>query len=304
MKRSLVALALVGLAGSVASAQWTDNFDSYSPGSLSAGGWRGWDGNAGAQGIVTTQRVRSAPNSLESSGAVDAIRQFGLTSGAWEMRAWQFIPAAWTQGVDQITYFIMQNNYNDLGPYAWAVQLQFDSFLDTVSDFDQRPANTPVALVFDQWVEIVVEFDLDNNTMTATYNGQQITTGDWTVPNNVFPAGSPNPVEFDTLDIYANNSTAVFYDDMSLQPVGGPACRPDLTTTAVPGSAGYGVPNGVLNNDDFFYYLAQFAAGNLAVADMTTTAVPGSAGYGVPNGVINNDDFFFYLSIFAEGCTP
>jgi hypothetical protein len=83
---------------------------------------------------------------------------------------------------------------------------------------------------------------------------------------------------------------------------GGTTCEPDLTTTAVPGSAGYGVPNGVLNNDDFFYYLSQFAANNLAVADLTTTAVPGSAGYGVPNGVINNDDFFYYLAIFAAGC--
>jgi len=80
------------------------------------------------------------------------------------------------------------------------------------------------------------------------------------------------------------------------------ACRPDLTTTAIPGTPGYGVPNGVVNNDDFFYYLAQFAAGNVAVADMTTTAIPGSPGYGVPNGVVNNDDFFYYLQQFAAGC--
>jgi len=80
------------------------------------------------------------------------------------------------------------------------------------------------------------------------------------------------------------------------------ACRPDLTTGAIPGQPGYGVPNGILNNDDFFYYLSQFAAGNLAVADLTTSAIPGSPGYGVPNGVLNNDDFFFYLTIFAAGC--
>ena len=79
-------------------------------------------------------------------------------------------------------------------------------------------------------------------------------------------------------------------------------CEPDLTTTAIPGSPGYGIPNGTLNNDDFFYYLAQFAAGNLAVADMTTTAIPGSPGYGIPNGILNNDDFFYYLSLFAAGC--
>jgi len=79
-------------------------------------------------------------------------------------------------------------------------------------------------------------------------------------------------------------------------------CRADLTSSAIPGTPGYGVPNGILNNDDFFYYLSQFAAGNLAVADMTTTAIPGSPGYGVPNGIINNDDFFYYLNIFANGC--
>ncbi|MEZ6235422.1 MAG: choice-of-anchor B family protein [Phycisphaerales bacterium] len=81
-----------------------------------------------------------------------------------------------------------------------------------------------------------------------------------------------------------------------------PACQPDLTTGAVAGQPGYGVPNGVLNNDDFFYYLAQFASGNVAVADLTTGAVVGQPGYGVPNGIITNDDFFYYLAIFAAGC--
>jgi len=80
------------------------------------------------------------------------------------------------------------------------------------------------------------------------------------------------------------------------------ACRLDLTTGAVPGGPGYGVPNGVLSNDDFFYYVAQFAQGNLGVADLTAGAVPGSPGYGVPNGILSNDDFFFYLSLFAAGC--
>jgi len=81
-----------------------------------------------------------------------------------------------------------------------------------------------------------------------------------------------------------------------------PACEPDLTTGAIPGQPGYGVANGVLNNDDFFYYLAQFAAGNVPVADLTTGAIPGQPGYGVPNGILNNDDFFYYLAIFAAGC--
>ncbi len=100
----------------------------------------------------------------------------------------------------------------------------------------------------------------------------------------------------------APNNLRQSVDNFDMSGGGGPTCEPDLTTGAIPGQPGYGIPNGVLNNDDFFYYLAQFAAGNLAVADLTTSAIPGSPGYGVPNGVLNNDDFFFYLSLFAAGC--
>ena len=80
------------------------------------------------------------------------------------------------------------------------------------------------------------------------------------------------------------------------------ACPADLTTTAVPGAPGYGVPDGVLSNEDFFYYLAQFAEHNLEVADLTTTAVPGAPGFGVPDGVLTNEDFFYYLLLFSAGC--
>jgi hypothetical protein len=78
--------------------------------------------------------------------------------------------------------------------------------------------------------------------------------------------------------------------------------RAGPTSTAIAGQTGYGSPNGVVNNDDFFYFLAHFAAGNLAVCDMTTTAIAGQPGYGAPDGVLNNDDFFYYLALFAAGC--
>ncbi len=81
-----------------------------------------------------------------------------------------------------------------------------------------------------------------------------------------------------------------------------PQCAPDLTASNLPGTFGYGQPNGVLNSSDFFYFLSAYSAGNTAVADVTTFAVPGSAGHGAPNGIINNDDFFYYLTAYAAGC--
>jgi len=79
-------------------------------------------------------------------------------------------------------------------------------------------------------------------------------------------------------------------------------CAPDLTHGAQPGRPGYGVPDAILDSGDFFYFLAAYSAGNLAVADLTATAIPGTPGYGVPDGVLNNDDFFYYLGLFAAGC--
>jgi len=80
-----------------------------------------------------------------------------------------------------------------------------------------------------------------------------------------------------------------------------PPCPADLTATAVVGGPGFGVPDERLTNDDFFYYLIQFANGS-AAADLTTSAVRGSEGFGEPNGTLNNDDFFYYLYVFARGC--
>jgi hypothetical protein len=88
-------------------------------------------------------------------------------------------------------------------------------------------------------------------------------------------------------------------------------CPADLTGSAVPGQPGFGVPDGMINNDDFFYYLVLFSQSIgcgpgpnpcPTPPDLTTTAIPGAPGYGVPDGNLQNDDFFYYLLLFAAGC--
>jgi len=68
-------------------------------------------------------------------------------------------------------------------------------------------------------------------------------------------------------------------------------CPADLT-----GPDGSGAPDGVLDANDFFFYLSLFASGD-AGADLTD-----AGGSGNPDGIIDANDFFFYLQLFAAGC--
>ncbi|MEZ6233830.1 MAG: GC-type dockerin domain-anchored protein [Phycisphaerales bacterium] len=88
-------------------------------------------------------------------------------------------------------------------------------------------------------------------------------------------------------------------------------CQPDLTGSALPGQPGYGVPDGIVNSDDFFYYLTLFtesigcgAPGTPCTSppDFTSTSLPGTPGYGVADGILQNDDFFYFLTLYAAGC--
>ncbi|MCB9845093.1 MAG: hypothetical protein H6811_03785 [Phycisphaeraceae bacterium] len=80
-----------------------------------------------------------------------------------------------------------------------------------------------------------------------------------------------------------------------------PPCVADLTGSNDPNDPGYGVPDGTVDADDFFYFLDLFASGD-PDADLTGSSDPDSGSYGVPDGVIDADDFFYYLDRFSAGC--
>ncbi|MFG0286032.1 MAG: hypothetical protein ACF8R7_16565 [Phycisphaerales bacterium JB039] len=200
-----VALALAGAA----QAQWSDNFDSYATGSLLTGGWDGWDGSAAAAGIVTTDQALSGPNSLEISGGADAVHPFsGYTSGQWTLSAWNYIA---TGDLTADTYFIVNNQYNPGGPYTWAVEMQFD--VDTATVMDDFRAHTPIPVVFDQWVELRFEIDLDADTIDSYYNGTLLSSGQYT-------RAAGDPLEIANIDLFTTGARS-YYDDISLIPAPG-----------------------------------------------------------------------------------
>jgi hypothetical protein len=211
MKKSvLIALAAIAVAPAAAMAQWSDNFDSYGPGTINGqGGWQGWDNVPAAAGTVTAAVARSSPNSQLIQNGSDSVQRFNINAGQWSFRAWQFIPQNYTGD----TYVILNNQYNDGGPWSWAVQMLFQGSTGLVLDDNGRTENS-ISFVRGAWAEVRVDFDLTTNTIAEYYNGALLSTGTW---------AAGGPVGLAALDLYSAGGTAVYYDDLSVSRVPAPS---------------------------------------------------------------------------------
>ena len=70
-----------------------------------------------------------------------------------------------------------------------------------------------MAYLTDQWVEIRVEIDLDNDTQSFFYNNVLLYSGTWS--GEVSGGGVTS---IGAVDLFANGSSVVYYDDLSLAP--------------------------------------------------------------------------------------
>jgi hypothetical protein len=120
---------------------------------------------------------------------------------------YQYIPT----GLTSVTYFIINNEYADGGPYDWAMETHMDPATMKVWDQLRDPGQTTAAtLVLDKWIEVRTEIDLDANYMEHFYNGQKISSGIW----NAFGGGA---VAIANLDLYGPHSQPVYWDDLALK---------------------------------------------------------------------------------------
>jgi hypothetical protein len=266
-----IGILALALAAGTASAQWSDNFDGYSNGTVlyGVGGWSGWDGDQTAAGTVSDAQSSSAPHSIAvGNGGSDAVRPVsGYTSGQWTFSCNVYVPS----DLDGITYFLLLNDYADFGPYDWAVEIDMDPAAGTAKSVFRDPnGDTAAPLVYDQWVPIRVDFDLDNNTGDVYYNGALIGAGTWDAYS-----GS-GILEFETVDLYAPHGATVYYDDLVLAPAGDPCLD------------GYANCNGdgAVNTQDFLCYLGLWSSGNLA-ADCNG------------DNTVNTQDFLCYLGLWS-----
>lgn len=216
MKRLFMMSCAVLAVTAASQAYWSENFDSYDVGTklYNVGGWTGWDDVEAAAGTVCDEFALSGPNSLGVSNSLgnDAIHPFGpFDSGAWVFTGYQYIPS----GLDGLTYFIMNNVYNHGGPQEWAIEMHMDPATGMVNENIHDPDGVYAApIVYDDWVEIRVEFDLDADSFEAYYNSASIASGTWTSAN--YPT-----LGFANVDLYAPHDNPVYWDNFSLVPAPG-----------------------------------------------------------------------------------
>ena len=202
---------------------WTEDFDSYPDGGQLAGlgGWKGWDDDPAFSAPVTQTQANSQPQSVKIDGAADLVHDYCTTgTGAWSHSAWQYIPSDFDSvGGDQFagTYFVLLNTYNTLGPYNWSVQVQLDSNDGLLKVFHGDGVNTiDVPYVTDRWVKIQTVIDLDNDWTQIYYDDALITEYTWT--GGVLGEGG-GALDIAAVDLFANGSTSVYYDDLVLEPI-------------------------------------------------------------------------------------
>ena len=206
------AAPVVSLDAPLAGVNWIDHFDTYVTGSQMhlQGGWKGWDSSPAAGALTSSTQARSPLNSVDVLAGTDLVHEYtGYTTGTWTYTAWQYIPTGMTGN----QYFILLNTYADAGTNNWSTQVCFNSVAGTVVDDIPGDCSTAgtVSIVFDQWVELRVVIDLDANTQTFFYNGQLVYSDTWT--EHISGGGVANIA---AVDLFANGSTSVFYDDISL----------------------------------------------------------------------------------------
>lgn len=218
LQTSCVFSALFLAAALPASADWSDNFDSYPTGSVAGqGGWQGWTGNAAVAGTVSTTFASSGPNSLQLVAGNDTVQPFtGVNSGSWTLSFQQYLPSSSSGS----SWTILMNQYpNNLN---WSVQVLADLSAGLIGVFDGAGTQQGVtlSLVRDQWVNMRFDINLSANSVTSYYNNTLFGTMPW-------QSGGINQLQ--GLDLYPDEGAgtaqvgAIYYDNFQLTAVPEPS---------------------------------------------------------------------------------
>ncbi len=194
---------------------WIEPFDIYLPGE-GVIGWRGWSGrddDPELDAIITPQIFLSPPASLDVRENANVVKPFeNVTEGQWHFSCWTYIPNGY-QGGSTLALF---DEYQHNGPQHPGLISQFDSNTGQIFFLCGDPNPVQVPYIVDQWVPIDVVVDLENDHCVVFYDQQPVCEYAWTA--GAFGDGSGQPA-IAAVNLWANGSASVFYDDMILVPI-------------------------------------------------------------------------------------
>ncbi len=213
------------LRGQIRVLPWEENFERYATNSSmhGQGGWKGWDNDPVGTAYVTDTPSLSPPHSVDIAGNSDLVHEFsGCDSGKWAFTAWSYVPGDFVSGGSDPflgSFFIMLNTYADGGLHEnsdWSVQMNFDSNDGMLKVYHGNGLNTvDVPYIPDEWVELQVVIDLDDDLTRICYNDECVAEYSWI--GGVLGDGG-GALNIAAVDLFANQSTSVFWDDLSLVP--------------------------------------------------------------------------------------
>jgi len=197
---------------------WSDNFDSYDlgqelDGTPDDGGWKLFDNGINdpwpGGGEVVNDQFRSEPHSLESFGNYDIIREFtGINSGSWTFTAWIYVPDECTYGgsIGLGSYYVPGSPYDN----CWHLSIGFDNVNDIVYDwFGDIENNLPV--ITNQWVELRLELNLEDDWCECYYNNELLIEGVWT------DLGTANGYRNFAAINFFYGEYPIYFDDLSIE---------------------------------------------------------------------------------------
>lgn len=225
MRKNYFLVALLAMFVTGVNAQFTDDMESYSPGTqIIQDWWTSWDGSQ-ALGIFSSnaQAHTGGQSGLVDGSGIDPVLDFGnKIFGEWGLEFWMYVPAG-KEG-----YFNFQGQV-PIGAGEWIVGNIFfnegsaapgQGYID-YSNGDPAAWST-FTYPEGQWFQIVANIDLTSGTSAATWSF-------WVDGVEVVPAGTPfagydangdlaYPSALGGMNLYSISANNEYYvDDWTLQ---------------------------------------------------------------------------------------
>jgi len=229
-----MAVFATGVSFGQTNVPWSDGLEDYNlvDGLSTQSDFETWDENLLVDALVVDDHFHTGLQSVriaEPNGPftdTDLLMRFPdhQFKGCYEFTAWWYVPKGHGGGPDGETYFILQSAYthllHDPPDTVWAVQVHVNAANKTVIADFEPPGSRRLVPKLDEWVEIKVWVNFDEDLHQIYYDGQAMfldVNGDpypilWSTAMN-----GGNLPQIASMDLYANLTSATYFDDLDLQ---------------------------------------------------------------------------------------